>query len=73
MLIEMKVASVTDTVTVRAESPMIEKQEAKTSFAISGELLRAAPVTNRGLYSDAIEMVHGIQSRKGLYGSGVRV
>ncbi len=71
--IEMKVAGLTDTVTVRAESPMIETQEAKTSFAISGELLRAAPVTNRGLYSDAIDMVPGIQSRQGVDGSGVRV
>src|SRR5215207_3010192 len=71
--IEMKVASLTDTVTVKAESPMIETQEAKTSFAISGELLRAAPVTNRGLYSDAIDTVPGIQSRQGVDGSGVRV
>ena len=63
----------TDTVTVKAESPMIETQEAKTSFSISGELLRAAPVTNRGLYSDAIDMVPGIQSRQGVDGSGVRV
>ena len=71
--IEMKVAALTDTITVRAESPMIEVQEAKTSFSISGELLRAAPVTNRGLYSDAIDMVPGIQSRQGVDGSGVRV
>ena len=71
--IEMKVAGLADTITVRAESPMIEVLEAKTSFAISGELLRAAPVTTRGLYSDAIDMVPGIQSRQGVDGSGVRV
>ena len=71
--IEMKVAGLSDTITVKAESPMIETQEAKTSFAISGELLRAAPVTTRGLYSDAIDMVPGIQSRQGVDGSGVRV
>src|SRR6185503_9728651 len=66
--IEMKVAGLSDTITVKAESPMIETQEAKTSFAISGELLRAAPVTTRGLYSDAIDMVPGIQSRQGVDG-----
>ena len=71
--IEMRVAGLADTITVRAESPMIETLEAKTSFSISGELLRAAPVTNRGLYSDAIDMVPGIQSRQGVDGSGVRV
>ena len=71
--IEMKVAGLSDTVTVKAESPMIESQKATTSFAISGELLRAAPVTTRGLYSDAIDMVPGIQSRQGVDGSGVRV
>ena len=66
--IEMKVAGLSDTVTVKAESPMIESQKATTSFAISGELLRAAPVTTRGLYSDAIDMVPGIQSRQGVDG-----
>jgi hypothetical protein len=71
--IGMKVGTLQETVTVRAESPMIETLKANTSFAISGELLRAAPVTSRGLYSDAIDMIPGIQSRQGVDGSGVRV
>jgi hypothetical protein len=71
--VEMKLGTLAETVTVKAESPMIETLKASTSFAISGELLRAAPVTARGLYSDAIDMIPGIQSREGVDGSGVRV
>ena len=71
--IEVKVGTLQETVTVKAESPMLETLKASTSFAISGELLRAAPVTARGLYSDAIDMIPGIQSREGVDGSGVRV
>ena len=71
--VEMKLGTLEETVTVKAESPMIETLKASTSFAISGELLRAAPVTARGLYSDAIDMIPGIQSREGVDGSGVRV
>jgi hypothetical protein len=71
--VEMKLGTLEETITVKAESPMIETLKASTSFAISGELLRAAPVTARGLYSDAIDMIPGIQSREGVDGSGVRV
>src|SRR5438034_809939 len=71
--IDMKLASVAETVTVRGESPMIEVLKASTSFAISGELLRSAPVTSRAIYTDAVDMIPGIASRQGVDGSGVRV
>jgi carboxypeptidase family protein len=71
--IEMKVATVAETITVRGDSPMIEVLKASTSFTISGELLRSAPVTSRGLYTDSVDMIPGIASRQGVDGSGVRV
>jgi hypothetical protein len=71
--IDMKLASVAETVTVRAESPMIETLKASSSFTITGDLLRSAPVTSRAIYTDAVDMIPGIASRQGVDGSGVRV
>jgi hypothetical protein len=71
--IEMRVGTVEETITVTAESPMIDTSRAGTSFVVSGELLRAAPVTSRAIFTDSIDMVPGIQSRQGVDGSGVRV
>ena len=62
-----------ESVTVTADSPMIETVKASTSFAISGELLRAAPVTSRGIYTDTVDMVPGVGSRQANDGSGVRI
>ncbi len=70
---EMKVGTLQESITVTGDSPMIETSSAATSFTISGELLRAAPVTSRGIFTDSIDMVPGIASRQGVDGSGVRV
>jgi len=64
---------VAENVTVKGESPMIETLKATSSFTITGELLRAAPVTSRAIYTDSIDMIPGIASRQGVDGSGVRV
>ena len=43
--VELKVGSLSETVTVSGESPMIETQKPTSVLNIQGELLRAAPVT----------------------------
>ncbi len=71
--IDMKLASVAETVTVRGESPMIETLKATTSYAITGELFRAAPVTARSVFTDTLDMLPGIGSGQANDGSGVRI
>ena len=71
--IDMKVGGLQESITVKAESPMIETLKASTTFTITGELLRSAPITSRGIYTDAADMVPGVGSRQANDGSGVRI
>ena len=71
--IEMKLATVAETVTVHAESPMIETLKSTTSYTITGELFRAAPVTARSVFTDTLDMLPGIGSGQANDGSGVRI
>jgi carboxypeptidase family protein len=71
--IDMKLASVAETVTVHGESPMIETLKATTSYAISGELFRAAPVTARSVFTDTLDVLPAIGSGQANDGSGVRI
>jgi len=61
--IEMKVGTLSETVTVSGESPMIETSKPTSILNINGELLRAAPVTSRRLFSDVLDVAPGIGSR----------
>ncbi len=71
--IEMLVGTLAETITVSGESPMIETVKATTSFAIDGELLRASPITARGIYTDTVDMVPGVGSGQANDGSGLRI
>ena len=71
--IDLKVGELAESITVTGDSPMVEVLKSGTSFTISGELLRAAPVTSRALYTDSVDLIPGIASRQGVDGSGVRV
>ncbi|MCX6550303.1 MAG: carboxypeptidase regulatory-like domain-containing protein [Acidobacteria bacterium] len=71
--IEMRVGGLAETVTVKAESPMIETLKASSSFTISGELVRATPITSRGIFTDTVDMVPGVGSRQANDGSGIRI
>src|SRR5207247_9837019 len=51
------------TVTVSGESPMVETQKPSSILTVQGELLRAAPVTSRRLFSDVLDMAPGVNSR----------
>ena len=70
--VELKVGSLSETVTVSGESPMIETQKPTSVLNIQGELLRAAPVTSRRLFSDVLDMAPGISSRNVNDGVGRR-
>lgn len=61
--IEMKLGNLSETVTVSGDSPMIEVGRPTSVMNIEGELLRAAPITARRLFSDALDMAPGIGSR----------
>ena len=61
--IELKVGALTETVTVSGESPMIETSKPTSIMNIDGDLLRAAPVTSRRLFSDVLDLAPGVGSR----------
>jgi hypothetical protein len=70
--VEMQVGTLSETVTVSGESPMIETQKPTSVLTIQGELLRASPVTSRRLFSDVLDMAPGISSRNVNDGVGRR-
>ena len=59
----MTVGALAETITVSGESPMIEIGRPTSTMNIDGELLRAAPVTSRRLFSDVLDIAPGIGSR----------
>src|SRR2546427_3886431 len=61
--IAMKVGSLTETVTVSGNSPMVEISSPSSTLNIQGELMRAAPVTSQRLFTDVVEMAPGVESR----------
>ncbi|MFN8062518.1 MAG: TonB-dependent receptor [Vicinamibacterales bacterium] len=61
--IEMKLSTVQETITVTGESPMIETSKPTSALNIDHELIRAAPVTSRRLFSDALDLAPGVSSR----------
>jgi hypothetical protein len=61
--VEMTLSTVQESVTVTGESPMIETSKPTSTLNIQGELLRAAPITSRRLFSDVLDMAPGVNSR----------
>lgn len=61
--IQMKIGTLAETVTVAGESPMIETGRPTSVLNIDGELVRAAPITSRRLFSDALDLAPGVGSR----------
>ena len=61
--IELAIGNVAETVTVSGESPMIETSKPTSILNMDGELLRAAPVTARRLFSDVLDVAPGVGSR----------
>jgi hypothetical protein len=71
--IDMRLGSLAETITVSGDSPMIEVHNPATTLNVDGELVRAAPVTSRRLFSDVVEMAPGVRSRNVTGGTPGRV
>lgn len=70
--IAMQLGNIAETITVSGESPMIETNRPTSVINIEGELLRAAPITSRRLFSDALDLAPGVGSRNVDDGMGRR-
>jgi len=60
--IQLKVGSVSQTVEVAGDAPLIDTQSAEQATNLSGELLRNIPVTGRHDWSDSLQITPGIIS-----------
>ena len=61
--VEMKLSTLQETITVTGDSPMIEASKPTTSITLDRDLIRAAPITSRRLFSDALDLAPGVSSR----------
>lgn len=60
---DLKLSSLQETITVTGDSPMIESSKPTTSITLDRELIRAAPISSRRVFSDALDLAPGISSR----------
>jgi hypothetical protein len=61
--IQMGLSTLAETITVSGESPMIETAKATTAITLDRDLIRAAPISSRRVFSDALDLAPGISSR----------
>lgn len=61
--IQMGLSTLSETITVSGESPMIETSKPTTSITLDRELIRAAPISSRRVFSDALDLAPGVSSR----------
>ena len=59
----LAVGALSETVQVARETPMLETQKPIQGINVSGEMLRALPLTSRHDYSDFLETTPGVTSR----------
>src|SRR6266849_1123035 len=68
--ITMKIAALSETITVAGESPMLEVSNPSNVLNISGEFQREMPIQARRNWSDFLEITPGVHSRPFDDGSG---
>ena len=61
--IQLGLSTLQETITVSGDSPMIETSKPTTSITLDRELIRAAPISSRRVFSDALDLAPGIASR----------
>jgi hypothetical protein len=71
--VELKVGTLSETVTVAGESPMVSTGLPTKTMTVEGDLLRAAPISPRRAFSDVLDMAPGVNSRNSDGASGVRM
>jgi hypothetical protein len=60
--ISLQVGALSETVTVKGDTPMLEVTKAEQNVNISGELVRALPLTGRRDWSDVLQLAPGTLS-----------
>lgn len=60
--IRLEIGGLAETLTVKGESPMLEVTKAEQNVNISGELVRALPLTGRRDWSDVLQLAPGTLS-----------
>ncbi|MBE3123506.1 MAG: TonB-dependent receptor, partial [Planctomycetes bacterium] len=63
--IVMKLGAVTETVEVKAETPMLETSNSVQAVNITGEFQRSVPITSRRNWSDVLSVAPGVVSAEG--------
>jgi len=71
--IDLKVGTLSETVTVSGESPMVSTGLPTKTLTVDGDLLRAAPISPRRAFSDVLDMAPGVNSRNSDGASGQRM
>lgn len=71
--ITLKIGALSETISVVGETPMLEVSRPGNLITIDGALLRAVPITSRRIWSDAIDMTPGVNSRTVDTGGGQMV
>lgn len=60
---DLKLSTLQETITVTGDSPMIETSKPTSSITLDRDLIRAAPISSRRVFSDALDLAPGISSR----------
>jgi hypothetical protein len=71
--IALKVGGLEESITVSGESPMVSTGTPTSTLTITGDLLRAAPISSRRVFSDVLDMAPGVNSRNSDGASGGRM
>jgi hypothetical protein len=71
--IALKVGGLQENITVSGESPMVSTGTPTSTLTITGDLLRAAPISSRRVFSDVLDMAPGVNSRNSDGASGGRM
>lgn len=68
--IQMAIGGLTETVTVSGETPMLEVAKPTSVVVVDGGFLKSVPITARRVWSDALDVAPGINSRQTDSGDG---
>jgi len=68
--VQMKISSVQETITVTAETPMLEIAKPSNVLNIEGEFMKDMPIQSRRNWSDFLELTPGVVARPFDDGSG---
>ena len=71
--LRLTAGSISESVTVRAETPVLETQKAVQAVNIAGDFQRALPLTVRRDFTDFLEVTPGVTARSFISNNGTQV